>query len=129
MAGKMAEYISREALLKMVGGLPDANKLGTWQEGIVKEHRPQTAPPLCDECANWPCTDNKVTLQKYCPAFCSKEKPKTNADRIRAMSDEELAEWIHKILKSNIAPWATVRGADKRGNLLDWLKQEATENA
>ena len=59
----------------------------------------------------------------------SKPKPQTNADRIRTMSDEELAEWIHKILKSNIAPWATVRGADKRGNLLDWLKQEATENA
>ena len=27
-------------------------------------------------------------------------KPKTNADRIRAMGDEELAEYIHRILEN-----------------------------
>lgn len=30
------------------------------------------------------------------------EKPKTNADRIRAMTDEELAEWIDEFWS---APW------------------------
>lgn len=38
--------------------------------------------------------------------------PQTNADRIRAMTDEELAEWIY-----------THRWNDLDG-LLDWLKQE-----
>lgn len=28
-----------------------------------------------------------------CPDFASKYKPKTNADRIRSLTDEELAEW------------------------------------
>lgn len=41
-------------------------------------------------------------------------KPQTNADRICAMSDEELAEWIY-----------THRWNDFDG-LLDWLKQEAS---
>ena len=44
----------------------------------------------------------------------------TNADRIRSMTDEELAEWIHdQIIDRNIGiPSDT---------WLDWLKQEAQE--
>lgn len=37
----------------------------------------------------------------------------TNADRIRAMTDEELAEWIISITE------------DLTPNWLDWLKEEA----
>lgn len=45
-------------------------------------------------------------------------KPKTHADRIRAMSDEELARFIHdQIIDRNIGiPTET---------WLDWLRQEA----
>ena len=39
----------------------------------------------------------------------------TNADRVRAMTDEELAEWIISITE------------DLTPNWLDWLKQEASE--
>lgn len=48
-------------------------------------------------------------------------KPNTNADRIRAMTDEELAEWYWWMLNY-------VRGAtDSRTALLDWLKQEVSD--
>ena len=30
----------------------------------------------------------------FCSCFTPKKKPMTNADRIRAMTDEEFAEWI-----------------------------------
>lgn len=47
-------------------------------------------------------------------------KPQTNADRLRAMSDEELAEWISgQIIDRNIGiPSET---------WLDWLRQEAQD--
>lgn len=47
---------------------------------------------LCDRCINYPCSNNDIKLLKYCPAFNPKEKPTTNADRIRSMTDEELAD-------------------------------------
>ena len=34
-----------------------------------------------------------------------KPKPKTNADRIRAMTDEELAKWIASIAFARETPW------------------------
>ena len=56
----------------------------------------------------------------YCPYATP---PVTNADRIRAMSDEELAEYLSDI---GYASYETgVWGSQK--NWLDWLKQEATE--
>lgn len=45
-------------------------------------------------------------------AFIPEVKPQTNADRIRAMSDEELAEWIISITEDLTTMW------------LDWLKKE-----
>ena len=64
-------------------------------------------------------------------------KPKriTNADRIRAMTDEELAEWIERIrmycandLCGRGCPLEEVcySKADTPLETLDWLKQEAT---
>ena len=47
-------------------------------------------------------------------------KPQTNADRIRTMIDEELADEIFYIL--NHVLWMY---NDSRLGLLDWLKQEA----
>ena len=46
-----------------------------------------------------------------------KLKQQTNADRIRSMTDEELAEWASAITLSEFG--------DKK-DWLDWLKQEAT---
>lgn len=57
----------------------------------------------------------------------------TNADRIRAMSDEELARFIDDILKYNIVsePDANkcgkCRSVDYAPCWLDWLKSEAKD--
>lgn len=49
--------------------------------------------------------------------------PKTNADRIRAMTDEELADWF-----SSIAEKAVKHGGKIKSSCwLDWLKQEVAE--
>ena len=47
------------------------------------------------------------------------DKPTTNADRIRAMTDEELAEWLFGAWHQS---WYTLQ------EWLDWLKQEVTAN-
>ena len=44
----------------------------------------------------------------------------TNADRIRAMSDEELANWV-----VNKAPNIWIQYTDSELGLLDWLQQPA----
>lgn len=52
------------------------------------------------------------------------ERRPTNADRIRAMSDDELAEWVHDILvKVNGNPEIT----PTERFIFDWLRQEAEE--
>lgn len=66
-----------------------------------------------------------------------KDKKATNADRIRAMSDEELADWlgqtqidnISEVLKIAGIPWEQhpdLRELTAKDNL-EWLKQPAEE--
>lgn len=50
-----------------------------------------------------------------------KPKPVTNADRIRAMSDEELAQWLAGYVL-NITDGRHLN--DAKAAWLDWLKQE-----
>ena len=50
-------------------------------------------------------------------------KPLTNADRVRVMSDEELAAWA-----INEAPKIGFRYTSSETGLLKWLKQPAKEN-
>ena len=45
-------------------------------------------------------------------------QPKTNADRIRAMTDEELADWLSYICDAYYTPY---------GGWIDWLKQEISD--
>ena len=51
-------------------------------------------------------------------------KPKTNADRIRAMTDEELARWIATTADDNCPDTAHERYCDNRCGECwrDWLK-------
>lgn len=55
----------------------------------------------------------------------------TNADRIRAMSDEELAEWLAKITDCGECKVSTSRCMVSEKSCacawLDWLKQEVSE--
>ena len=55
------------------------------------------------------------------------EKPQTNADRIRAMSDEELCNWLFQRDCTNIAAFLEYGGMGVMNavQLLDWLKQPA----
>ena len=55
----------------------------------------------------------------------------TNADRIRAMTDEELAEWLAKITDCGECKVSTSRCMVSEKSCacawLDWLKQEVSE--
>ena len=69
-------------------------------------------------------------MKDYPPylAYPKPRKPITNADRIRAMTDEELAEFVIGVLCYTKLPYIEVRKKALRDNeLLDWLKQEAKE--
>lgn len=78
---------------------------------------------ICDKCAHGEYCD-MATFGGHNPKITAcykfKEKNQTNADRIRAMTDEELAVWIRdQIIDRNIGvPSET---------WLEWLKQEANE--
>ncbi len=64
-----------------------------------------------------------------------KQKPQTNADRIRAMSDEELADWLARNQIANVAealaiakiPYEQEDGLKEEvaKECLEWLKQPA----
>lgn len=67
------------------------------------------------------------------------QKPITNADRIRSMTDEELAHWMYKHVTCRYCPCnpcISYDDIDKAGNikcnpceqiLLAWLRKEATD--
>ncbi|MBO7682571.1 MAG: hypothetical protein J6T17_07465 [Clostridia bacterium] len=61
----------------------------------------------------------------------AKPKPLTNADRIRAMTDEELAELMANKVDCQYcsvrSEWCTESEASCRANWLDWLRQEVEE--
>ena len=61
------------------------------------------------------------------------EKPKTNADRIRSMSDEELADFIRELNESCLAGAGMVDCSNKtdcidcKSVVLEWLQSELEE--
>lgn len=57
-------------------------------------------------------------------------KPKTNADRIKAMSDEELAKMLYKTGKNyrTICADPVADFREHYGDLLQWLQQPAEED-
>lgn len=67
---------------------------------------------------------------------CRCDSKQTNADRIRNMSDEELAEWIHNMceFEKDEEPYRSIYNLDTEkeeeihdsyGDLLNWLQSEA----
>lgn len=67
------------------------------------------------------CGGDKSKCDFY-PTFREEEKkPITNADRIRAMTDEEIEKWYWWMHKEMM--WYT----DSRDFVHNWLKQEAKE--
>ena len=60
-----------------------------------------------------------------CPVCGHKKNiPQTNADRIRAMRDDELKEFICSILQCKFCKFEGFGGCE----LLEWLQQPAKEN-
>ena len=99
----------------------------------------------CKNCKNSQySTDEDGNKLHWCPIFadskdmegdriCTRFEPQSQADRIRAMSDEELAEFLvdhHRYpCKYCLSCW-TVRESDEGGckeELMRWLKLEAKE--
>ena len=64
---------------------------------------------------------------------CGDETPVSNGDRIRSMSDEELAMWLIRILdkadsKCSCLPCSDFcNGKSCKDGMIDWLKQEVAE--
>lgn len=72
------------------------------------------------------CRECGIAMLNYEEA---KQKPMTNADRIRSMTDEELAEWISEYtdcLCGIHKPGCSKTKGTCVATWLDWLKQEAT---
>ena len=71
--------------------------------------------------------DGKIA---FVPVVVNAKPPKqTNADRIRAMSDTELAEWFERDPMRDICPNNCYETPTKHCAecALDWLKQEVNE--
>lgn len=85
---------------------------------------------ICKDCGFSPCVhcDEDWFEMDDCPGPEVK-KPMTNAARIRAMSDEELAKWLLRFVRNcgavngNSIEWAD--GMEEK--MLDMLKQPAEE--
>lgn len=77
-------------------------------------------------------TDNKeyYLLMQETARRCVDGKTVTNADRIRAMSDEELCNWLFQRDCTNIAAFLEYGGMGVMNavQLLEWLQQPAEEN-
>lgn len=93
--------------------------------------------PICENCIfvnepldKDPCQEcNRAFLaQRIKPNFASKRKPQTNGDRIRTMTDEELAKWLScPGRKKDMFPNLELYIAPSREEWLDWLRQEVAD--
>lgn len=99
----MAEYIERKAAQQAPIELPADLDAEAVQRCIETVH-------------NFPAANVRENVQ-----------PKTNADRIRAMSDEELAEWLASVTDCHLCPIDDCGGAGDMctATWLDWLQSPA----
>ena len=85
----------------------------------------------CVECVDYAECSKKHNLtikRKHCP-MAKVEYVQTNADRIRAMSDEELAEILyeHQVCYIRAKRKESCSEYGCKDCILDWLKQPAEE--
>ena len=70
-------------------------------------------------------SDERTWENESCLAWKDKDEPNTNADRIRAMTDEELAEFLAMCDASRIRiRFVTEDVIAETWRWLDWLRQE-----
>lgn len=115
----MAEYIEREAALRV---LCDACGNAACPKGLI---------PKCsygERMQSIPAAKGKADAEAYMLHCGDTDEPHTNADRIRAMTDEELAElWWERVDCGECPAHKECRltGQDCKRLALDWLRQEA----
>ena len=75
---------------------------------------------ICEKCADKGCFgyDHRITE-------CEDFKAETKADKIRAMTDEELADYLEAVSEDSYNAERPLTSAE----FLEWLKQEATDDA
>ena len=83
---------------------------------------------ICDDCATGNClwrtsTGGLDQPVKSCDCFTA--KPTTNADRIRAMNNDELAEWLVVVETAILEKQPKLDHSALKDDWLEWLKQEA----
>lgn len=78
---------------------------------------------LCESCWNYPCASDKT--KKITGCFAYRTKP-TNGDKLRSMSDEELADWLATAIARHYNQEAAIPEFEK-GLWLDWLTKEAED--
>ena len=72
-------------------------------------------------------TDDTTT--SYCLRRPCKQQQPSNADSIRAMSDEELADWLDKNIDCSLCPVVKcITDRPCKALFLEWLKQPAEED-
>ena len=77
-------------------------------------------------------SDERTWEDESCLAWKDKDWPQTNADRIREMSDEELAEWLSKFTDCGECPVDAYPNCTQSEIACSlawerWLKQEVEE--
>lgn len=78
------------------------------------------------------CSEHCIETEKYFITEKVQSKPMTNADVIRNMTDEELAEFLCKIDTMGTNPKSIWNGdfwIDEGEDLLEWLQAEVKEGA
>lgn len=83
-----------------------------------------TTHRLCKGCGNQECAIAGKDGAAYCDSFI----PATNADRIRAMSDEELAEFMRWDVCGKVRGDNRKCYGDCSDCALEWLQQPAEED-
>ena len=86
----------------------------------------------CNECYNMKCVFVTGERTDFDTSECADFRPMTNADRIRAMSDEELAELLENLTREahnyGYACADSVEGEKPYpDSWLVWMKQECTD--
>lgn len=99
---------------------------------------------LCNEIEDFTCDISQQTMNDIVSAesrmIFDKAKeisaeittpPKTNADRIRQMTDEELADWLAEHGNCRVCAWyrkECVKHVTCKRGVAEWLKQEVQNN-
>ena len=75
--------------------------------------------------------NSMTTWSKTCESICliplrlligTTDEPETNGDRIRAMTDEELAQFMENRIPFQVY---VILGEDRYSSWIDWMQQEA----